>query len=353
MPAMTRRTLRPITAALALAVMTALSGCSQPTQGTDAMVEESERVLAIAEDVIPHIASSLDLTIASTRSKPTSHWNELAPDTFRFSVTGELEGPLPSQSALQESVVAAGLVESVISEDDGYRTPGTEAAPKIVAFTEDRSVQVGITYVSVGVTQGLFFSVFGTEAFYVSDEASDEYFWDLVPEFDQSLVQPRKGIDEMTRVADRAVTDAEQLLPQIAQALDLTLTQARVLPQSTPPADGEADQFVIKIHGDFQGSLPTQLALEDAMIAAGLTAALDESEILTSPGSDEYPAFAAATPDGFLLLQVWAASPRELGLLNFAVEAAPESGFSRTAYQEFDPEALEFDQSLVQPRDSE
>lgn len=156
------------------------------------MVEESERVLAIAEDVIPHIASSLDLTIAWTRSTPTSHWNELAPDTFRFSVEGELEGPLPSQSALRESVVAAGLVESVISEDDGYRTPETDVAPKVVAFTEDRSVQVGITHVSVGVTQGLFFDVFGTESFYVSEEATGEFFEDLVPEFDQSLVQPRE-----------------------------------------------------------------------------------------------------------------------------------------------------------------
>lgn len=318
------------------------------------MVEESERVLTVAEEFLPAVAQELGLAIIEAESVPyTNPGSEGRPSRFVFSLNGEFAGELPTQRALEDAIIAAGFPDIITEKTAGQARPGTDEKPRVVAQNEDGSVQISIQLVEGMAKDGFRFGVHSRNSFHISDEAKREYFQNLVPEFDQSLVQPRKGIDEMTRIADRAVTDAEQLLPEIAQALDLTLTQARVLPQSTPPADGEADQFIMEVHGDFQGALPTQLALEDAMIAAGLTAAPNQSKSFNPPGSDEYPAFAAATPDGFLLVRVWAGSPHEHGLLNFTVEAAPESGFSRTAYQEFDPEALEFDQSLVQPRDSD
>lgn len=184
-----RHSLRTIMTAGTLALLLVLTGCMFDTQGSEAMVEESERVLAVAEDVMPQIATSLDLTIDSAESTPyTGQGVEGVPKSFIFELRGALDGPLPSQSALQEAIAAAGLIESVIPEDDGQLRAGRDEAPKVIAFTEDESTQVSITYWATH--DELRFSVTNTDQFHISDQAYDEYFPALIPEFDPSLVKP-------------------------------------------------------------------------------------------------------------------------------------------------------------------
>lgn len=185
----TDRVRRAIAVTGTLLSLLLLCGCMSPTHDAQAMVAESERVLAVAEHVVPEIARALDLAIVETESTPeTGAGIEGHPRSFRFEVRGEFGGTVPRQAALQEAVAAAGLVESVIAEDDGQITPGTDTAPKIIAFTKDESVQVAVTYMAGRVPEGLVFSVFTTDPFYISDEAYREYFPDLIPQFDPSLV---------------------------------------------------------------------------------------------------------------------------------------------------------------------
>ncbi len=188
---MIRRISRALVVALALATTMALSGCSGPVHGTDAMVEESERVLAHAEEFIPEIAQTLGLTIVEAESDP--YWNpgsEGLPRSLVFVVRGELDGELPTQRALQDAVSGAGLVEILSVQSSDSRRPGTDEAPMVVAETEDGLTQFDIKLITGTYRDGFRFSVHTVERFNISDDAYYEYFPDLIPEFDQSLVEP-------------------------------------------------------------------------------------------------------------------------------------------------------------------
>ena len=189
---MTRRVrhhfLRAFAATGTLALALALSGCMFNTKNSQAMVDESERVLSFAEEAMPHIASSLGMAIVKAESTPFTGGGSVGlPRSFSFQLSGVLGGPLPTQAELEEAVAAAGLVESA-PQHDGHISAGTDAAPKLIAFSEDDSIQLSVTYWDIH--DELRFSVTNTDTFNISDDAYDEYFPDLVPEFDQSLVRP-------------------------------------------------------------------------------------------------------------------------------------------------------------------
>ncbi|MFV0633092.1 hypothetical protein [Demequina sp.] len=173
-------------AAAAIGGLAVLAGCS-PVLGTDAMVEESDHVLSFAEDVIPSVAQSLDLTVIEAESTPeTGGGLEGSSPRFWFGVEGEFAGELPSQAALEEAMTAAGLTDITSEQMNG--SVGTDTDPYATATDPDRAVRVSVTSVTGMADDGLRFHVRTVDGINVSDEAIDEYFPDLVPQFDQSLV---------------------------------------------------------------------------------------------------------------------------------------------------------------------
>lgn len=173
--------------AATLALALGLSGCMFTTQNSQAMVDESQRVLAFAEDAVPHIASSLGMAIVKAESTPFTGGGSVGlPRSFSFQLSGVLGGPLPTQAELEEAVAAAGLVEAA-PQHDGQTSAGTDEDPALIAFSEDDSIQLSVTY--WWTHDELRFSVTNTDTFNISDDAYYEYFPDLIPEFDQSLVR--------------------------------------------------------------------------------------------------------------------------------------------------------------------
>lgn len=163
-----------------------LAGCTAGAKGTDEMVAEGERVVAIAEQVVPAIAAHLDLTIADARADPaTGGGLEGAAPTFVFEVDGEFIGPLPAQSSLESAMEAAGLVDLTTEQMNG--TQGADGDPFAMGQDESGTVQVSVTLVTGLPDDGLKFTVLSLDQFTVSDEAVDEYFPGLVPSLDPSL----------------------------------------------------------------------------------------------------------------------------------------------------------------------